>query len=335
MQNTISFLAFSKAVFNALSPQKRNTFESFFTTPYKTKFKLSKLGKVEIETKEIGTEIMLQILKVTPTENVCLNMGTLPSMVGFSFYLEEPSSFTAKIPLLVNTSIVRSNNNRPIVIPLKKNKPLVIVNIYIPNQDFIALMGDALSSLPIQFQKALKNEQPYYVINKSANLRINQQLIDLCKNDFPVASAVFLRKSAVMEIIGLELKETIDNENEGSSLAAETEKLDLACLIMKNSLENPPKIKKLAQQVGLSEFKLKDGFKKKFQMPVYQFLIHCRMKKAAELLLKDSYSVKEIAYTVGYSNPNAFSNAFYKNYGMYPTQYLKKKWCYSVHHTEI
>jgi transcriptional regulator GlxA family with amidase domain len=48
-----------------------------------------------------------------------------------------------------------------------------------------------------------------------------------------------------------------------------------------------------------------------------------RMRRASELLLGSSVSVREVASTVGYRQPAHFSDAFRRRYGVTPSQYRR------------
>jgi AraC family transcriptional regulator, regulatory protein of adaptative response / methylphosphotriester-DNA alkyltransferase methyltransferase len=48
-----------------------------------------------------------------------------------------------------------------------------------------------------------------------------------------------------------------------------------------------------------------------------------RMKRAAELLLRSSLSVREVACLVGYRQPAHFADTFRRGYGVTPSQYRK------------
>lgn len=49
-----------------------------------------------------------------------------------------------------------------------------------------------------------------------------------------------------------------------------------------------------------------------------------RMQKAAELIKEKQYSMSEIAYMVGYSDPHYFSKSFKAFWGMNSTEYAKQ-----------
>ena len=49
-----------------------------------------------------------------------------------------------------------------------------------------------------------------------------------------------------------------------------------------------------------------------------------RMKLAVEMLATGQYSISEVAYSVGYSDPSYFGKVFKATYGIAPTSYLKQ-----------
>ena len=79
----------------------------------------------------------------------------------------------------------------------------------------------------------------------------------------------------------------------------------------------------ILQELGMS----RTGFYMKMkaltgQSPL-QFINEYRMNRAAELLRSGEYSVKEIAYMVGYQERRSFTNRFKAQFGCTPTEYLE------------
>jgi AraC family transcriptional regulator, transcriptional activator of the genes for pyochelin and ferripyochelin receptors len=74
----------------------------------------------------------------------------------------------------------------------------------------------------------------------------------------------------------------------------------------------------LCTQFGLNEFKLKKGFKLLFGTTVFGYIQELRMQQARLLLLERVLNVNEVADKLGYTNPNHFSTAFKKHFGMSP-----------------
>lgn len=82
-------------------------------------------------------------------------------------------------------------------------------------------------------------------------------------------------------------------------------------------------LRNLAMSFGLNEFKLKKGFKELFGTTVFDYLHDLKMEHARHLLAADEVLVNEVSGMVGYRNPNHFSTAFKRKYGVNPTQLRK------------
>ncbi|MBL8993721.1 MAG: AraC family transcriptional regulator [Spirochaetia bacterium] len=84
-------------------------------------------------------------------------------------------------------------------------------------------------------------------------------------------------------------------------------------------------VTQLAAAVGLDRSYLTLLFKKKTGMSLNDYLIHFRMEKAKELLLGPGLSINEISFSVGYSDPYAFSKRFKKITGMNPNEFRSRE----------
>ena len=73
----------------------------------------------------------------------------------------------------------------------------------------------------------------------------------------------------------------------------------------------------LAATVGLSESKLRAGFRHRFRQSPLRLQLELRMRKAWALL-ETGRQVAEVAYEVGYEHPSNFSAAFARFYGRAP-----------------
>jgi len=74
----------------------------------------------------------------------------------------------------------------------------------------------------------------------------------------------------------------------------------------------------LANQVGINQKKLKQGFKALFGHTVFGYLSHVRMEKARQLLLDEKKTVGEVSELVGYQHPQHFAAAFKRKYNILP-----------------
>jgi AraC family transcriptional activator of pyochelin receptor len=76
----------------------------------------------------------------------------------------------------------------------------------------------------------------------------------------------------------------------------------------------------LARQFGVNANKLMFLFKSTFGKSIFEFLGELRMEHALRLLRENKLRVIDIARTIGYKNPNHFTTAFKKRYGVAPTE---------------
>lgn len=97
------------------------------------------------------------------------------------------------------------------------------------------------------------------------------------------------------------------------------ERLLFARDYMLQHIEFPPALPQLARAVGINEYKLKRGFKEMFGTTVFGYLSEARLELARTNLAENQKSVTEIAFDLGYSSVQHFSNAFKKKFGVSPT----------------
>lgn len=83
----------------------------------------------------------------------------------------------------------------------------------------------------------------------------------------------------------------------------------------------PPTLQELANEVGLTLKKLKEGFKQIYGDSVFSFLFEYKMEYARKLLESNQYNVNEVGLKVGYSTASHFIAAFKKKYGVTPKKY--------------
>jgi DNA-binding response OmpR family regulator/nitrogen-specific signal transduction histidine kinase len=76
------------------------------------------------------------------------------------------------------------------------------------------------------------------------------------------------------------------------------------------------------RQIGMSRTQVYRKLNSLTNQSVNEFIRNIRLKKAAEILkCSKNISISELAYTVGFSNPNYFTRVFREHFGVTPTQY--------------
>jgi AraC family transcriptional regulator, transcriptional activator of the genes for pyochelin and ferripyochelin receptors len=101
----------------------------------------------------------------------------------------------------------------------------------------------------------------------------------------------------------------------------EIERLHHAREILINQFAHPPSILSLARQVGLNDFKLKQGFRQIFGTTVFGYLRDYRLEQGRLLLTEGQLSVQQVARAIGYTHSGYFAKAFKQKFGVSPKTY--------------
>ncbi len=81
----------------------------------------------------------------------------------------------------------------------------------------------------------------------------------------------------------------------------------------------------LSEAVNMSQTRLYRKLKSLTGMTIKEFIQGLRIRKAAALLLsREDKNISEIAYEIGFNDPNYFGKVFKAMYGMSPSEYVKK-----------
>lgn len=80
-------------------------------------------------------------------------------------------------------------------------------------------------------------------------------------------------------------------------------------------------LKEIGNSLCINPSYLSRIFKEIMGTPISKYIIDLRMQRAADLLVKNTYAIKNVAYMVGYADPHFFSNEFKKHMGTSPKKY--------------
>lgn len=140
---------------------------------------------------------------------------------------------------------------------------------------------------------------------------------------FNDAARIMYLKSKTLELLShvLALRPADSQETRFSSY--EIGCLNKARSVLVRDLESPPSLRDLARLVGVSETKLKRGFKALFGQTVYGYYRAYRMDHARRLLMESDASVSQVATAIGYTNISHFSAAFKTHHGIKPSALLR------------
>lgn len=99
----------------------------------------------------------------------------------------------------------------------------------------------------------------------------------------------------------------------------DTEKLFYVKELLTQNPQQTYSLHEISELAGLNDFKLKKGFKLLFHTTVFGYLTDIRMEKAKSMIAEGECSIAEVAFNIGYKNPQHFTTAFKRRFGYLPS----------------
>jgi signal transduction histidine kinase/DNA-binding response OmpR family regulator len=100
---------------------------------------------------------------------------------------------------------------------------------------------------------------------------------------------------------------------------------DFAGIVEQNLANEKFSVDDICKIIGISRVQLYRKVKALLDCSITDYILNRRLKKATYLLNNESYTISEITYMVGFSNPNYFATVFKAKYGCTPTEFKKNK----------
>ena len=247
--------------------------------------------------------------------------------IQFHFCVKGSSQFVFnegryRLNILEENSLLLYNPQRDLPIHLEINPNSWMVSILISIKTFHGLFSQEADY--ITFLSEDNKDKKYYkdgVISPSMAIVLNQ-LINYNLNQ-SIKSLYF--KGKAYELLSLYFNRSEDADIEQCPfLVDETNviKIRKAKDIIVSRMAEPPSLQELADEIGLSLKKLKEGFKQIYGDSVFSFLFDYKMEVARKLLEAGNDNVNEVGHKVGYSTSSHFIAAFKKKYGTTPKKYV-------------
>ncbi|QOD61911.1 helix-turn-helix transcriptional regulator [Polaribacter haliotis] len=239
---------------------------------------------------------------------------------GKSKFLFNDGSYSFDV--LDNRSILLYNPQRTLPINLEIQPKTTLVSLLISIEKFHSLFSKESGYIP--FLSDENSNKKYYddteikptvsiVLQQIINSNINSSIKDLYV------------KGKVYELLSLHFQHEENNDAEFCPFLVDEQnviKIRKAKEIIISRMAEPPSLQELANEIGLSLKKLKDGFKQIYGDTVYSFLFDYKMEHSRRLLESNKYNVNEVGLQVGYSTASHFIAAFKKKFGTTPKKYV-------------
>lgn len=247
--------------------------------------------------------------------------------IQFHFCVKGSSQFVFnegryRLNILEENSLLLYNPQRELPIHLEINPHSWMVSVLISIKKFHGFFSHEADY--ITFLSGDNRDKKYYkdgVISPSMAIVLNQ-LINYNLNQ-SIKPLYF--KGKAYELLSLYFNRSEDADIEQCPfLVDETNviKIRKAKDIIIARIAEPPSLQELADEIGLSLKKLKEGFKQIYGDSVFSFLFDYKMEVARKLLEAGNDNVNEVGHKVGYSTSSHFIAAFKKKYGTTPKKYV-------------
>lgn len=219
-------------------------------------------------------------------------------------------------------SLLLYNPQRELPINLQVAPNSWIVSVLIPIKKFHGLFSQEADH--IVFLNEENKDKKYYkdgVISPSMAIVLNQ----LINYNLNTSIKHIYFKGKAYELLSLYFNRSEEADVEQCPFLvdeANVIKIRNAKDIIVSRMAEPPSLQELADEIGLSLKKLKEGFKQIYGDSVFSFLFDYKMEVARKLLESGDDNVNEVGLKVGYSTSSHFIAAFKKKYGTTPKKYL-------------
>ncbi len=206
----------------------------------------------------------------------------------------------------------------------KKSLEIVISEQYIRN-----IFKSGFEQISGRFGNALGNRKPYKLFEHSANIPSSLLIIinEIVNCSFQQEIKMIYLESKVKEVFSYIFSIiNADMLNKRTVIMSSEERKQVFQIerFLEAKMDESYTIKKLSLLFGINETKLKRNFKQMTGKPIFSYLTDLRMEKAKSLLINNRLNVSEVAYVVGYKNPQHFTAAFKRKFNCVPSDFKKR-----------
>lgn len=240
---------------------------------------------------------------------------------GFCSFLFNDGNYV--FDLKEENALLLYNPERNLPIHIKASAQSWIVSILISIKKFHGLFSNEAGY--ISFLSEENRNKKYYkdrsisptmfiVLNQIMNYNLNNSV------------KMIYFKAKAYELLSLYFNRSEDADIEQCPFLVDESnvaKIRQAKEIVIARMAEPPTLQEIADEIGLSLKKLKEGFKQIYGDSVFSFLLDYKLEVARKLLDSGHFNVNEVGLKVGYSTASHFITAFKKKYGVTPKKYIQ------------
>lgn len=191
------------------------------------------------------------------------------------------------------------------------------IHIEIDLKYFIGLLNDTE-----HWSSELKSKiggRDFYYTGKFNSPEIKNLLIEIINTPLQGSIKKLFVEAKMMELLSFQFSHLLNHASQSSSVSRTDRELGEAVKqYLSKTFSSDHSLQALARQFVTNEFRLKKVFKAVNGVTVFEFIFNEKMNYARHLMLDKNMLVREAASAVGYKNPNHFSTAFKRKFGVNP-----------------
>ena len=201
---------------------------------------------------------------------------------------------------------------------------------YAPDKDnpwfyfWIEITGNSVYKIFSDFSNSYQNK----IIPVKNKKLFEKTIIKLFTTSYYATSvkAEMIRTTGLInELFSFLLDETLILRKEKVSLKKEEQIKSIIRYVNSNYSSSEISVQSIAEKFFYNPSYLSRNFREQTGISLIKYIITMRMRRAVELLENGSFSISQIAYSLGYKNQFYFSKEFKKFYGIPPTKYLTER----------
>lgn len=281
-----------------------------------------------MEEMKIENDFTLYKFQNEEKENILVQKSINQGLIQFHFGIKGKGKFVFNegsyaLELNEEKSFLFYNPQKELPIHLELKPHSWIISIVISIKKFHSLFSSEAETIP--FLSDDNKDKKYYKeddISPSMAIVLNQLLH---YNLSPSIKKLYYKGKAY-ELLSLYFNRSEDPNAEQCPFLIDEEnvlKIRKAKDVILSRMSEPPTLQELADMVGISLKKLKEGFKEIYGDTVFGFLLDYKLEYARQLLDSGSFNVSEVGLKIGYSTSSHFIAAFKKKFGVTPKKYLQ------------
>lgn len=239
---------------------------------------------------------------------------------GNSKFLFNEGSYTFDV--LDNRSILLYNPQRVLPIHLEIQPKTTLVSLLISIEKFHSLFSKESGYIPFLSDE---NSHRKFYDDQEIKPTVSIVLQQIINSNINSSIRELYVKGKIYELLSLHFQKEENADAEYCPFLVDEEnvlKIRKSKDIIISRMAEPPSLQELANEVGLSLKKLKEGFKQIYGDTVYSFLLDYKMEYSRKLLESNQYNVNEVGLQIGYSTASHFIAAFKKKFGTTPKKYV-------------